>query len=118
MKVQAMSDAPERTWQELVDIGFLAKLDGVDGPRYEGILRSMDSRNAGGNSSRSSDRGGFDLDRDLPTTEEDVRRLRELRQQVPGWLGLSAAELDALLPPDDARQRPPASATRRPFSLE
>ena len=30
MKVQAMRDAPERTWQELVDIGYLAKLDGVD----------------------------------------------------------------------------------------
>lgn len=29
MKVQAMKDAPERTWQELVDIGYLAKLPGV-----------------------------------------------------------------------------------------
>ncbi len=30
MKVQAMKDAPERTWQEMVDIGHLVKLDGVD----------------------------------------------------------------------------------------
>src|SRR5262245_22458927 len=26
MKVQAMKDAPERTWQDLVDIGFLFRL--------------------------------------------------------------------------------------------
>jgi hypothetical protein len=30
MKVQAMRDAPDRTWQELVDIGHLVRLDGVD----------------------------------------------------------------------------------------
>lgn len=30
MKVQAMRDAPDRTFQELVDIGHLARLDGVD----------------------------------------------------------------------------------------
>jgi hypothetical protein len=30
MKVQAMKDSPGRTWQELVDIGYLATLPGVD----------------------------------------------------------------------------------------
>lgn len=30
MKVQAMKHAPERTWQELVDIGYLLTLPGVD----------------------------------------------------------------------------------------
>jgi hypothetical protein len=30
MKVQAMKDAPERTWQDLVDIAYLFRLDGVD----------------------------------------------------------------------------------------
>jgi len=30
MKVQAMRDAPDRTWQELVDIGHLVRLEGVD----------------------------------------------------------------------------------------
>ena len=30
MKVQAMKDAPERTWQDLVDIGYLLRLPGVD----------------------------------------------------------------------------------------
>jgi hypothetical protein len=30
MKVQAMRDAPERTWQDLVDIAYLFRLDGVN----------------------------------------------------------------------------------------
>ena len=30
MKVQAMTDAPDRTWQDLVDIGYLLRLPGVD----------------------------------------------------------------------------------------
>jgi hypothetical protein len=30
MKVQAMKDAPERTWQDLVDIAYLFHLDGVN----------------------------------------------------------------------------------------
>jgi nucleotidyltransferase AbiEii toxin of type IV toxin-antitoxin system len=30
MKVQAMKDAPERTWEDLVDIAYLFRLDGVN----------------------------------------------------------------------------------------
>ena len=30
MKVQAMKDSPDRTWQDLVDIGYLLRLHGVD----------------------------------------------------------------------------------------
>jgi hypothetical protein len=30
MKVQAMKDDPERTWQDLVDIAYLFRLDGVN----------------------------------------------------------------------------------------
>jgi len=30
MKVQAMKDAPERMWQDLVDIAYLLRLDGVN----------------------------------------------------------------------------------------
>lgn len=30
MKVRAMLDAPERMWQDLVDIGFLLRIDGVN----------------------------------------------------------------------------------------
>jgi hypothetical protein len=38
MKVQAMRDAPERTWQDLVDIGYLLKLDGVDRAEIRGYF--------------------------------------------------------------------------------
>ena len=38
MKVQAMKDEPERTWQELVDIGYLAKLPGVDREEIRGYF--------------------------------------------------------------------------------
>lgn len=38
MKVQAMRDAPERTWQELADIGHLAKLEGVDRAEIQGYF--------------------------------------------------------------------------------
>jgi hypothetical protein len=30
MKVQAMKESPERTWQDMVDVAFLLRLDGVD----------------------------------------------------------------------------------------
>jgi hypothetical protein len=30
MKVQAIKDAPERTWQDLVDVAFLFRVDGVN----------------------------------------------------------------------------------------
>jgi hypothetical protein len=30
MKVQAIRDAPERAWQDMVDIAYLVRLDGVD----------------------------------------------------------------------------------------
>lgn len=30
MKVQAIQNAPERTWQDLADIGYLLSVDGVD----------------------------------------------------------------------------------------
>jgi len=38
MKVQAMKDAPERTWQDLVDIGFLLRLPGVDDAEVRGYF--------------------------------------------------------------------------------
>jgi len=66
----------------------------------------------------SSDRALADLDRDLPTTAEDVRVLRALRAQVPGWLDLSCEQIAALLPTGAASRRPPTPASRRPFSLE
>lgn len=38
MKVQAMRDAPERTWQDLVDVGYLIRLDGVDRAEVRGYF--------------------------------------------------------------------------------
>jgi hypothetical protein len=38
MKVRAMKDAPERAWQELVDVGFLLRLDGVDRDEARGYF--------------------------------------------------------------------------------
>jgi hypothetical protein len=38
MKVQAMRDAPERTWQEMADVGYLVTLDGVDRDEVRGYF--------------------------------------------------------------------------------
>jgi hypothetical protein len=60
----------------------------------------------------------LDLERDVPTTADDVRALRELRRRTPPWLELGAEEIEALLPPGALERRPPTSPRRRPFSLE
>jgi hypothetical protein len=65
-----------------------------------------------------SDHALLDLNRDLPTTPADVRVLRELRRQTPSWLGLTAEEIDALLPADALARRPPTPQGQPPFSLE
>jgi hypothetical protein len=64
------------------------------------------------------ERGVVDFARDVPTTAEDVRVLRWLRRQTPSWLTLSAEEIEALIPPDALRRRPPTPPWRRPFTLE
>lgn len=38
MKVQAMKDAPERTWQDMADIGYLLRLPGVDRAEVQGYF--------------------------------------------------------------------------------
>jgi hypothetical protein len=38
MKVQAMKDAPDRTWQDLVDIAFLFRLEGVNREEVRGYF--------------------------------------------------------------------------------
>ena len=60
----------------------------------------------------------FDLERDHPVTDDDVRALRELRLRVPSWFTLRPEQLAALLPPDALRRRPPTPATIPPFTLE
>jgi hypothetical protein len=60
----------------------------------------------------------LDLERDIPTTADDVRVLAELRRQTPGWLDLTADEIDAILPAGALERRPPTPQDRPPFSLE
>ncbi len=54
----------------------------------------------------------------MPTTADDVRVLRELRRQSPGWFELATEEIDAMLPADALVRRPPTPPNRSPFSLE
>ena len=70
------------------------------------------------NSNDPSERAPLELERDLPTTPEAVRVLRELRRRTPSWLDLGADEVEALIPPGALERRPPTSSRRRPFSLE
>jgi hypothetical protein len=65
---------------------------------------------------RSEDHA-LDLERDLPTTPDDVEALRRLHTDVPSWLDLSMEELDALLSDAALDQRPLARSTWEPFSL-
>lgn len=60
----------------------------------------------------------LDLDRDLPTTADDVRVLAELRARVPSWLTLDPAELETLLGDAALVRRPVAQDDWPPFSLE
>ena len=59
----------------------------------------------------------FDLERDVPTTAEDIAALRRLRAETPGWFWVTADELLALLPADALDRRQPTSAAARPFVL-
>ena len=78
----------------------------------------MDSPHAGASSKPASEREPLDLERDLPTTVDDIRVLRELRRATPGWLDLPAEAIEALLPADALHRRPPTPVNRPPFSLE
>jgi len=60
----------------------------------------------------------LDLDRDLPTTADDVRVLAELRAHVPSWLTLDPAKLETLLGDAALVRRPVAQDDWPPFSLE
>ena len=63
------------------------------------------------------DRAPLDLERDVPTTAEDVRVLRELRRRTPSWFALSAPELSAILSTFEPRRRPMRD-NPTPFTLE
>jgi hypothetical protein len=59
----------------------------------------------------------LDLERDVPTTAEDVAVLRRLRAEAPSWLSLTPSELDSLIREDALDRRPPTPANARPFVL-
>ena len=69
-------------------------------------------------SSNADSEASFDPQRDVPTTPEDLKALGELRRSVPGWLQLSAEEIEALLPPGAVAQRPPMRPDPTPFQLD
>lgn len=60
----------------------------------------------------------LDLERDIPTTPEDVRMLSELRRRTGSWLDLPVEQIEAILPAGALERRPPTPASRRPFTLE
>ena len=68
-------------------------------------------------SNADSEAARFDQ-RDVPTTPDDTKALGELRRSVPGWLQLSADEIEALLPPGALERRPPMRADPTPFQLD
>ena len=68
-------------------------------------------------SNKPSDSTSLNLERDVPTTREDVEALRRIRQQTPSWLLLPPEVLDALLPANALDQRPTTSPGATPFEL-
>lgn len=59
----------------------------------------------------------INLQRDVPTTAEDVEILRRLRLETPSWFSLSAAEFEALIPQGALDRHPLTRADARPFTL-
>ena len=68
-------------------------------------------------SNKPSDSTSLNLERDVPTTREDVEALRRLRQETPSWLLLPPESLDALLPADALDRRPTTWRGATPFEL-
>lgn len=68
-------------------------------------------------SPRVADEGLIDLQRDVPTSAEDVEVLRRLRVTTPSWFSLSPAEFEALVPEGALDRRPPTRSDAHPFTL-
>ena len=68
-------------------------------------------------SNKPSDSTSLNLERDVPTTREDVEALRRLRRETPSWLLLPAEAVDALLPIDALDRRPTTSPGATPFEF-
>jgi hypothetical protein len=61
--------------------------------------------------------GPLHLERDVPTTPDDVAALRNVRREVPSWFSLTVAEFEALVPPGALDKRPVTRPDARPFTL-
>lgn len=59
----------------------------------------------------------IDLERDVPTTLEDVEVLRRLRREISSWFSLSPAEFEAIVPEGALDRRPVTPPGARPFTL-
>jgi hypothetical protein len=68
-------------------------------------------------SHRSANKDAIDLQRDVPTTAEDVEVLRRLRREAPSWFLLSPVQLEALLPQEALDRRAVMRPDARPFTL-
>jgi hypothetical protein len=68
-------------------------------------------------SSERADQHPLDLERDVPTTLEDVRMLRRLSQETTSWLLLPAEAVEALIPEGAVDRRPATPAHAQPFTL-
>ena len=68
-------------------------------------------------SRESAERDMIDLQRDLPTTPEDVESLRRLRRETPSWFFLSPVEFEALVPEGALDRRRVTRQDARPFTL-
>jgi hypothetical protein len=119
MKVQAMRDAPERArgrswWTSATWCRSMAST----ATRFAATSRRTACWSDGMSSNEPGNRAWLDLARDLPTTAEDVRVLRALREQAPSWLQLTVEEFEALVPPGALERRTPTPPGCRPFTLE
>jgi len=57
------------------------------------------------------------FERDVPTTIDDARALRALRNASASWLLLTVDEIEALIPEGALAARPPIRAEATPFTL-
>jgi hypothetical protein len=116
MKVQAMKDAPAQALQDLVDIAFLLKVEGIVRRRAP-ISSAPASRKDGMKSFDHGDAEPLDLARDVPTTPQDVAVLRRLASETPSWFSLTPAKIAAITPRDALDRRPTTPSHARPFTL-
>jgi hypothetical protein len=68
-------------------------------------------------SRRSSDSGAIDLERDVPTSPDDIEALRRLRSESRSWFSLTPEQIEKLLPGGALARRPAERGDLEPFTL-